>query len=135
MQQKCKIMEMSDTIRRNEHTKICMAKLTNLTNWNFVNFVKLVMQNLHEKSEKPCWLSVEHTKICMRKVRNLRILTFLTFLSAFSKKEPTFDVWVINEEISKRDNLSRFHFSRGTISPLPPKSFQLVTICYQLISS
>ena len=35
---------MSDTIRRNEHTKIRMAKLTNLTNWNFVNFVKLVMQ-------------------------------------------------------------------------------------------
>ena len=23
MQQKCKIIEMSDTIRRNEHTKIC----------------------------------------------------------------------------------------------------------------
>ena len=37
---------MSDTIRRNEHTKIRMAKLTNLTNWkpNFVNLVKLVMQ-------------------------------------------------------------------------------------------
>ena len=34
----------------------------------------------------------------MRKVRNLRILTFLTFLSAFSKKEPTFDVGVIDEE-------------------------------------
>ena len=47
MQQKCKMREMSDTIRRNEHTKICMAKLTNLTNRkpNFVNFVKLVMQN------------------------------------------------------------------------------------------
>ena len=34
----------------------------------------------------------------MRILRNLRILTFLTFLSAFSKKEPTFDVGVIDEE-------------------------------------
>ena len=72
----------------------------------------------------------------MRKVRNLRILKIL---STFSKKEPTFDVGVINEEIPKRDNLSRFHFSRGdNFSPtskkfsvgynLSPTHFFLMTI-------
>ena len=46
MQQKCKIKEMSDTIRRNEHTKNLHGKVGKLDKLSvdFANFAKFVMR-------------------------------------------------------------------------------------------
>ena len=51
MQQKCKIIEMSDTIRRNEHTKICTKKSEKIE--KILTFLKILMQffyTLHNES-------------------------------------------------------------------------------------
>ena len=42
MQQKCKLREMSDTIRRNEHTKICTEKSEKIE--KILTFLKILMQ-------------------------------------------------------------------------------------------
>ena len=55
MQQKCIIIEMSDTIRRNEHTKICTGDNGDIGDIaSFANIVMRFFYNNHVLIERRC---------------------------------------------------------------------------------